>query len=135
MKKYFVWMLFVCMFLLAGCGKSAGLEDSAKEEEERAAEKLTEQLTDQLISIGILNPDMQEDDGKILVWVDRKEVEIEGTECYALDLRYSEDEDINGEMAGRLIGSYAVSKDGTEFYRYNPADDTWEQILSEEAMQ
>lgn len=54
------------------------------------------------------------------------EKEIDGNVCYAFDLRFSEDENINREMAGRLIGIYAVSKDGTKFYRYNMADDTWE---------
>ena len=29
-------------------------------------------------------------------------------------------------MAGRLLGIYAVSKDGTKFYQYNMADDIWE---------
>ena len=38
----------------------------------------------------------------------------------------SKDENINGEMAGRLLGIYAVSKDGTKFYQYNMADDIWE---------
>ena len=36
------------------------------------------------------------------------------------------DEDINGEMAGRLVGIYAISKDGMEIYHYNQADDIWE---------
>ena len=58
------------------------------------------------------------------------QLEIEGKECFSLDLRYSDDEARNGVMAGRLFGSYAVSKDGTEFYWYNPADDIREQIVA-----
>lgn len=54
------------------------------------------------------------------------EREIDGDVCHAFELRYSEDETINGEMAGRLLGIYAVSKDGKKFYQYNMANDTWE---------
>lgn len=123
--------MLICIFALGGCSNSMDLEDSAKE----AGKSAVEELTDQLISMGIVNSGMQADDGKSLVWGDRKEVEIEGTECYALELRYSDDEDINGELAGRLIGSYAVSKDGMEFYQYNPTDDAWEHMLSDETVQ
>ena len=42
---------------------------------------------------------------------------------YVFDLRFSDDEDVNGEMAGQLISFYAVSEDGIKFYWYNPADD------------
>lgn len=91
---------------------------------------IIESLTDSAISDGIVEPGMQADDGKILVWEEMSEREICGTECYAFELRYSEDENINGEMAGRLLGIYAVSNDGAKFYQYNMADDTWEQLQS-----
>lgn len=87
-------------------------------------------LTDQMVSMGIMEPGMQADDGRSLVWEDRKRVEIEGTACYAFDLRFSDDEDSNGEMTGRLISSYAVSEDGRKFYWYNPADDVWEEMVT-----
>ena len=87
-------------------------------------------LTESAISNGVVEPGMQADDGKILVWGGMSEREIYGTECYAFELRYSEAENINGEMAGRLLGIYAVSNDGAKFYRYNMADDTWEQLQS-----
>lgn len=61
-----------------------------------------------------------------LVWEAMSEREIDGDVCHAFELRYSEDETINGEMAGRLLGIYAVSKDGKKFYQYNMANDTWE---------
>lgn len=89
---------------------------------------IIEGLAASAISNGIVEPGMQADDGKALVWEGMSEREIDGTECYAFELRYSEDENINGEMAGRLIGIYAVSNDGTKFYQYNMADDTWEQL-------
>jgi len=89
-----------------------------------------EDLADSAISNGIVEPGMQSDDGKAFVWEAMSEREIDGTECYAFELRYSEDENINGEMAGRLIGIYAVSNDRTKFYQYNMADDTWEQLQS-----
>lgn len=88
-----------------------------------------EELTNQMVSMGIVKPGMEADDGRNLVWEGRKKVEIEGNVCYAFDLRFSDDETTNGEMAGRLIGSYAVSEDGMKFYWYNPADDVWEQIV------
>lgn len=91
---------------------------------------IIESLTDSAISNSIVEPGMQADDGKALVWEGMSEREIDETECYAFELRYSEDENINGEMAGRLIGIYAVSNDGTKFYQYNMADDTWEQLQS-----
>ena len=87
-------------------------------------------LTDSAISSGIAEPGMQADDGKILVWEGMSEKEICGTKCYAFELRYSEDETVNGEMAGRLLGIYAVSNDGARFYQYNMADDIWEQLHS-----
>lgn len=89
-----------------------------------------DKLTDQMVSMGIMEPGMQADDGRNLVWEDRKQVEIGGTLCYAFDLRFSDDEDVNGEMTGRLISSYAVSEDGMKFYWYNPADDVWEEMVS-----
>ena len=128
MKKYLSLMMFIFIFALVGCGISG---DSAKEAEDSVVEK----LTDQMVRMGIMIPDMQTDDGKGLAWEDKKEIEIEGTRCYAFELRYSDEEDINGEMTGRLIGSYAVSKDGTKYYQYNLADDAWEQILPDEAGQ
>lgn len=85
-----------------------------------------ESITGNAISNGIVEPGMQADDGKKLVWTGMSEREIDGTACYAFELRYSEDENINGEMTGRLLGIYAVSKDGTKFYQYNMADDIWE---------
>lgn len=126
MKKYLWFMMFIYIFALVGCGIS---KDSAKE----AEESVVEELTDQMVRMGIMNPDMQTDDGKSLAWEDKKEIKIEETGCYAFELRYSDEEDINGKMAGRLIGSYAVSKDGMKFYLYNLADDAWEQILPDEA--
>ena len=87
-------------------------------------------LTDSAVSNGIVGPGMQADDGKILVWEGMSEKEICGSKCYAFELRYSEDENINGEMAGRLLGIYAISDDGAKFYQYNMADDTWEQLQS-----
>jgi len=89
---------------------------------------MIEGLTDSAISNGAAEPGMQADDGKALVWEGMSEREIDGVGCYAFELRYSEDENINGEMAGRLIGIYAVSNDSTKFYQYNMADDTWEQL-------
>ena len=91
---------------------------------------IIESLTDSAVSNGIVGPGMQADDGKILVWGEMSEKEICGTKCYAFELRYSEDETINGEMAGRLLGIYAISDDGAKFYQYNMADDTWEQLQS-----
>ena len=91
---------------------------------------IIESLTVSAVSNGIAEPDMQADDGKILVWEGMSEKEICGTKCYAFELRYSEDENINGEMAGRLLGIYAISNDGAKFYQYNMADDTWEQLQS-----
>ncbi len=85
-----------------------------------------ENITDKATDNGIVPPGMQADDGRILVWEEMSEKEIDGNICYAFDLRFSDDENINGEMAGRLIGIYAISKDGTKFYRYNMADDIWE---------
>lgn len=107
--------------------ESAGSDDAAGEEAENTAQA----LTDQMVSVGMMDADMQTEDGRRTEWVteEMKEVEIAGTVCYALDLRYSDDEAINGEMAGRLIGSYAVSEDGKEFYRYDAADDTWVEML------
>lgn len=86
---------------------------------------IIESLTDNAISNGIVEPGMQADDGRELVWCDMSEREIDGTECYSFELRFSDDEQKNGEMASRLIGIYAVSNDGTKFYQYNMADDTW----------
>ncbi len=128
MKKYLLFMMFIFIFALVGCGIS---KDSAKESEE----SIVEDLTDQMVRMGIMSSDMQTDDGKSLAWEDKKEIEIEDTRCYAFELRYSDEEDINGEMSGRLIGSYAVSKDGMKLYQYNLADDAWEQILPDEAGQ
>lgn len=91
---------------------------------------IIEGFADGAISNGIVRPGMQTDDGKALVWEEMSEREIDGTACYAFELRYSEDENINGEMAGRLIGIYAASNDGTKFYQYNMADDTWKQLQS-----
>ncbi|MCM1539903.1 MAG: hypothetical protein NC121_01435 [Blautia sp.] len=90
-----------------------------------------DKLTDQMVSMGILEPDMQADDGKNLVWEDRQKIEIDGVTCYAFELRYSDDENINGEMTGRLLSSYAVSEDGMRFYWYNPADDVWEEMVAQ----
>jgi len=87
---------------------------------------MIQNLTDSKIFHDIVEPGMQADDGKSLVWEGISEREIDGAECYTFELRYSEDESINGEMAGRLLGIYAVSKDGVKFYQYNMADDTWE---------
>lgn len=87
-----------------------------------------ESLTDQEISHGIVDPDMQTDDGRTFVWEGGSEREIDGTECYSFELRFSDGEQKNSEMTGRLRGIYAVSNDGTKFYQYNMADDTWEQI-------
>lgn len=89
-----------------------------------------ESLTNSAASNGIAEPDMQADDGKALVWEGMSERIIDGIECYSFELRFSDDEEKNGEMAGRLWGIYAVSNDGTRFYRYNMADDTWEQLKS-----
>lgn len=85
-------------------------------------------LTDSAVSSGIAEPGMQADDGKSLVWEEMSEKEIDGVACYAFELRYSEDEDINGKMAGRLLGIYAVSKDSAAFYQYNMSDDAWEKL-------
>lgn len=134
-------------YLLATSGKTYILQyasdvqyDPADKEQERIYQKMMseiediqfvvnnvfESITDSAVSKGIVKPGMQADDGKSLVWEGMSEREIDGTACYAFELRYSEDESINGEMAGRLLGIYAVSKDGTKFYQYNMADDMWE---------
>ena len=97
-------------------------------ESDVGAENAVERLTVLLAFIGVIDTDMQTDDGKCTEWTIEKMKEIEGAKCYAFDLRYTEDEEINGEMAGRLIGSYAVSRGGSTFYHYNQADDKWEQM-------
>ncbi len=91
-----------------------------------SVDNVFENITQNAISNGIVKSDMEADDGKSLVWEAMSEREIDGNACYTFELRYSEDENINGEMAGRLLGIYAVSKDGTKFYQYNMADDIWE---------
>lgn len=126
MKKYFTLILFICIFALAGCSNSTAIGDSAKDIGENAAEA----LTDHLVSMGTIRPDMQMEGGEKMMWEEYGEREIAGVQCYVFDLLYSEDEDINGVMAGRLFSSYAISKDGMEIYCYNPADDIWEQMLS-----
>lgn len=124
MKKHFTIILaFILMLMLtSGCGSSAPKKENAA----FASEKLTEKF----ISIGYAEENMQTEDGRCMEWQteEMKEVEIDGTECFAMELRYSEDESINGEMAARLVGIYAVSKDGTAFYQYNMADDTWGKL-------
>ena len=91
-----------------------------------SVDNVFENITQNAISNGIVKSDMEADDGKNLVWEAMSERDIDGNMCYTFELRYSEDENINGEMAGRLLGIYAVSKDGTKFYQYNMADDIWE---------
>ena len=91
-----------------------------------AIHNVFENITDNAISNDIIEPGILADDGKSLVWEAISEREIDGDVCHAFELRYSEDETINGEMAGRLLGIYAVSKDGKKFYQYNMANDTWE---------
>ena len=111
----------------------AMLSEDSQSQTDVEAESAVEELTAHLVFMGVMSADMQVDDGKRAEWImeEIKEVEIAGIECYALDLRYSEDEAANGEMAGRLVGIYAVSKDGTVFYQYNQADDIWEQDEAE----
>lgn len=46
------------------------------------------------------------------------------------DMR-TDGETVNGEMAGRLYGTYAVSADGIKFYQYNAAEDLWEPMSVE----
>lgn len=89
---------------------------------------IVESLTDSAVSSGIAQPGMETEDGRAFVWEEMSEREIDGTGCCSFELRFSDDEEKNGEMAGRLWGIYAVSKDGTRFYQYNMADDTWEQL-------
>ena len=91
-----------------------------------SVDNVFENITQNAISNGIVKSDMEADDGKNLVWEAMSERDIDGNMCYTFELRYSEDENSNGEMAGRLLGIYAVSKDGTKFYQYNMADDIWE---------
>ena len=91
-----------------------------------SVDNVFENITQNAISNGIVKSDMEADDGKSLVWEAMSERDIDGNMCYTFELRYSEDENVNGEMAGRLLGIYAVSKDGTKFYQYNMADDIWE---------
>lgn len=91
---------------------------------------IIEGLTDSAISNGVVKPGMQADDGKILVWEGMSEQEICGTGCYTFELRYSGAENINGEMAGRLLGIYAISIDGAKFYQYDMANDIWDQPQS-----
>lgn len=91
-----------------------------------SVDNVFENITQNAISNGIVKSDMEADDGKSLVWEAMSERDIDGNMCYTFELRYSEDENSNGEMAGRLLGIYAVSKDGTKFYQYNMADDIWE---------
>lgn len=91
-----------------------------------SVDNVFENITQNAVSNGIVESDMEADDGKSLVWEAMSERDIDGNECYTFELRYSEDENSNGEMAGRLLGIYAVSKDGTKFYQYNMADDVWE---------
>lgn len=93
---------------------------------------IIESLTDSAISNGVVELGMQADGGRAFVWGEMSEREIDGTECYSFELRFSDDEQKNGEMAGRLWEIYAVSNDGTKFYQYNMADDTWEQLQSAE---
>lgn len=104
----------------------AAISGGSEKVNEKAA---IEKLTGQIVSMGIVDADMQMEDGKRMEWnaEEISEVEIAGVECYAFELRYSDDESINGEMTGRLIASYAVSKSGGECYRYNAADDVWEE--------
>lgn len=91
-----------------------------------SVDNVFENITQNAVPNGIVESDMETDDGKSLVWEVMSERDIDGNACYTFELRYSEDESINGEMAGRLLGIYAVSKDGTKFYQYNMADDIWE---------
>lgn len=117
MKKHVLYiLLLICILLLVGCGKQP----------ERCV-----WLTQYMVSLGIMDADMRTDDGKLLTWVtdEMKEVEIEGANCYTADLRYSDEEEINSEMADRLYGIYAVSESGDIFYQYNMAEDVWEQMV------
>lgn len=121
MKKYFTIILtFILVSALIGCGSFT----------EKDAEFASEKLTEKFISIGFAEEGMQTEDGRYMEWQteEMKEAEIEGTECFAMELRFSGDEGINGEMASRLVGIYAVSKNGTAFYQYNMADDIWEKM-------
>lgn len=85
-----------------------------------------EALTSYLTALGELQRDLRAADGSPLEWdmEAAKELSIDNTTCCAFDLRYA-DNAANG-MAGRLLGSYAVSWDSSRFYRYNAADDLWE---------
>lgn len=87
---------------------------------------MQETLTSYLTALGELQRDLRAADGSPLEWdmEAAKELSIDETTCYAFDLRYAGNAS-NG-MAGRLVGSYAVSKDCSRFYRYNAADDLWE---------
>lgn len=73
--------------------------------------------------------DMKTEEGKKVVWgIDELgKAEIEGKDCYLLDLRYADEEE-NGVMVGRRLGSYAFSQDGEQYYELNVADDSWNRI-------
>lgn len=73
--------------------------------------------------------DMKTEEGKKVVWgIDELgKAEIEGKDCYLLDLRYADEEE-NGVMVGRRLGSYAFSQDGEQYYELNAADDSWNRI-------
>lgn len=73
--------------------------------------------------------DMKTEEGKKVVWgIDELgKAEIEGKDCYLLDLRYADEEE-NGVMAGRRLGSYAFSQDGEQYYELNAAEDSWNRI-------
>ncbi len=112
-------LLFTAVVLLFATSASAGGADNQK--------KLLSRLTNYLVSCDVMNEDMTTEDGRLVCWESKegKEVALENTLCYAYDLRFSEDEAANGQMAGRLFGIYAISADGEIFYYYDQANDSW----------
>jgi hypothetical protein len=86
-------------------------------------------LTAHLVSAGVMDEGMKLDNAAPLEWnmKDAAQRAVQDTTCYQVELRFA-DSSINGVIAERLLGIYAVSLDGKTYFTYDIANDTWQTI-------
>lgn len=119
-----VLITVVLMFATSAEAGSSGTH--ADSERSTAMEKLTAYLT----TINYLREGMTNEGGEPMEWdgESAKKLELDGRTCYAFDLRFADDVEKNGQMAGRRAGTYAVSLEGWHVYDDTDGDNIWDEF-------
>lgn len=117
--------ILISVVLMFATSAEAGSSDMPNSEINTAMEKLTIYLT----TINHLQEGMMNEGGEPMEWDTEtaKKLELDGRSCYAFDLRFANDEEKNGQMAGRRAGTYAVSLEGWHVYNDMDGDNIWDE--------